>query len=114
MATHRAESTIPALVAAELYSGAPASCRVEEHLAKLEQSWRLVPILTFDLATARRFGELKAGLRRRGKPTGKTDAWIAAMALAHAAGLVTHNTGDRENSPELRLESWLTSDAESR
>jgi predicted nucleic acid-binding protein len=36
------------------------------------------------------------------------------MALAHAARLVTHNTRDRENIPELCLESWLTSDAESR
>jgi len=108
MAAHQSEIALPSLVAAELYYGACASARADENLAKLEQLCNLVPIVSFDLSAARRFGTLKADLRRRGQPTGETDAWIAAIALSHSATLVTHNTSDFQNIPDLRLEDWLS------
>ncbi|MGH7165704.1 MAG: type II toxin-antitoxin system VapC family toxin [Nitrospiraceae bacterium] len=108
MAAHHSEIALPSLVAAELYYGACASARADENLGKLEQLCNLVPIVSFDLSAARRFGTLKADLRRRGKPTGETDTWIAAVALAQSATLVTHNARDFEHIPGLRLGDWLS------
>ncbi|MEW6683474.1 MAG: type II toxin-antitoxin system VapC family toxin [Nitrospirota bacterium] len=104
---HLGDIAVPALVAAELYYGASASARAVENLDKLERLFRSLPIVTFDLDAARTFGALKAALRQRGRPTGETDAWIAAIALAHDATLVTHNTKDFAQIPGLRLADWL-------
>ncbi len=64
-------------------------------------------MIPFEANCAREYGSLKAGLRRIGRPTGSVDALIAAMALAHSAVLVTHNTAHYESIPGLRLEDWL-------
>lgn len=109
MVAHHSELAVPSLVAAELYYGACASRRSAENLAKLDQLWEILPIVTFDLQAARRFGMLKDDLRKRGRPTGETDAWIAAIALAHAATLVTHNTKDFQEITGLMLEDWISS-----
>ena len=101
------EVAIPSLVAAELYYGARASIRVDENVGKLDQLCHTLPLVSFDLSAARRFGILKAELRKRGRPTGEIDAWIAAIALAHEATLVTHNTRDFQNISGLRVEDWL-------
>lgn len=106
LADHLGDVAVPALVAAELYYGASASARAPENVEKLERLFRNLPIINFDLDAAREFGTLKAALRQRGRPTGETDAWIAAIALAHAATLVTHNTKDFAQIPGLRLTDW--------
>lgn len=107
IADRLSEIAIPSLVAAELYYGACASARAEENLAKLDLFCQAVSITNFDLAAARRFGVLKADLRKRGRLTGETDAWVAAIALANNATLATHNTRDFEHISGLRLEDWL-------
>lgn len=107
LAQHLGEVAIPSLVAAELYYGASASARAPENLEKLERLFRSIPIVNFDLDAARAFGTLKSALRQLGRPTGETDAWIAAIALTHNATLVTHNTKDFARIPGLRLTDWL-------
>jgi len=106
-ADHLPGIAIPSLVAAELYFGACASTRAEENLAKLDRFLQIIPTVHFDLSAARTCGTLKADLRKRGRPTGEVDAWITAMALTHAATLVTHNTKDFQHIAGLRLEDWL-------
>ena len=108
IADHLAEIAIPSLVAAELYYGAYASSRSQENLAKLDRFLQTVSVVNFDLSASRRFGMLKANLRKKGRPTSETDAWIAAIALTHNATLVTHNTRDFEHIHGLILEDWLT------
>lgn len=108
IADHLAEIAVPSLVAAELYYGAYASSRSQENLAKLDRFLQTVSVVNFDLSASRRFGMLKADLRKKGRPTSETDAWIAAIALTHNATLITHNTRDFEHISGLRLEDWLT------
>lgn len=48
-------------------------------------------VLSFDIAAARRYGELRAELERLGTPIGDADVRIAAIALSHNLKVVTGN-----------------------
>ena len=98
---------IPALVVAELDYGAKASARPAENLARLNTFLASIDIVPFDDAAARQYGTLRAHLKTIGRPTGEIDALIGAVALAHGAVLVTHNTRDFENIEGLTVEDWL-------
>jgi tRNA(fMet)-specific endonuclease VapC len=107
ISSHIDEIAVPALVVAELDYGAKASTRPSENLARLSTFLQCVEVVGFDGAAARQYGTLRAHLRTIGKPTGEIDALIAAVALAHGAVLVTHNTRDFENIEDLTVEDWL-------
>ncbi len=64
-------------------------------------------VLPFDSAAARRYGELRAALERRGTPIGDADTRIAAIALATDSTVVTANTRHFERVPGLSVENWL-------
>jgi tRNA(fMet)-specific endonuclease VapC len=98
---------VPALVVAELDYGAKASARPAENLARLSTFLQALEIVPFDEAAARQYGTLRAHLKTIGKPTGEIDALIGAVALAHGAVLVTHNTPNFENIEGLTVEDWL-------
>jgi tRNA(fMet)-specific endonuclease VapC len=66
-----------------------------------------LPILSFDAAAARRYGELRAELERRGTPIGDADMRIAAIALLHDLKVVTGNERHFRRVPELATENWL-------
>ena len=61
--------------------------------------------MPLDVAAARTFGRVAAGLRRAGrKPQARAfDALIAAIAIANELPLYTCNEGDFAGIPELRL-----------
>ena len=67
-----------------------------------------VTILDFDLACAEKFGEINGDLLSKGITVPALDLLIASVALVHNLTLVTHNTADFQNIPNLRLEDWLT------
>jgi predicted nucleic acid-binding protein len=50
-------------------------------------------ILPMDEATAGRYAQITAKLRRENQLIGTNDLWIAAAAMANAMELVTNNTG---------------------
>lgn len=64
-----------------------------------------VSVQPWDSNVARRYGELRAALERRGRPIGDLDMMIGAHALALGAVLVTN---DRAFSriEGLRVENW--------
>lgn len=64
-------------------------------------------VVEFDLACARRFGDLMASMNRQGTPMSFADGLIAAFAIEHNLTLVTHNTADFIHVPGLRLVDWL-------
>jgi len=98
------------LVVAELDYGAKASQKAKENIEKLHRFVDIVQVVPFDLESAKIFGTIKSKLRKLGKPTGETDALIAATAMAYKALLVTGNKKhfEFENIEGLKIESWPT------
>ena len=92
-------------VVGELYFGSEKSREPVANRAKVERLIELCPLAPQDLATARRYGTLKAVLQQEGRPIPENDLWIAACSLQHGLILVTR---DRhfERVRDLQLESW--------
>ncbi len=66
-----------------------------------------LPMLPFDADAARRYGDIRAELERRGTPIGDADIRIASIALARGLIVVTGNTKHFERVPDLVVENWL-------
>ena len=66
-----------------------------------------LPTLPFDAAAARRYGEIRAELERRGTPLGDADLRIGAIALARGFTVVTGNVRHFQRIPDLLVENWL-------
>ncbi len=62
--------------------------------------------LPFDDNCAEHYGQIHADLLNQGKPIGSNDTLIAAIARAHDATLITHNTAEFGRVAGLRLEDW--------
>ena len=105
-ASRPGEVTLCSVVKAELFYGAMKSARISENLARIEAFAGRFLSLPFDDAAAAIYGDIRAGLERQGRTIGPNDLLIAAIALAHSATLVTHNTGEFSRIEGLRLEDW--------
>ncbi len=66
-----------------------------------------VALLDYDRECADEFGRVRIDLRRQGIEVPTVDLMIASVALVYDLTLVTHNTLDFQNIPDLRLEDWL-------
>ena len=66
-----------------------------------------LPALPFDAAAARRYGEVRAELERRGTPIGDACLRIGATALARDLTVVTGNVRHFRRIPGLPVENWL-------
>lgn len=92
-----------AVVAAELYRGALRSGRARFHLENIEKRVLTgVTVLPFDVAVARVYGEIEAGLKD-GHSLADADLQIAATAIRHGLELVTGNVRLFETVPGLVL-----------
>ena len=68
------------------------------------------PIKNYTEKAALIHAELRAALKKKGKPTQKTDSLIASIALANHMVLVTRNTKHFEAIQEvsdLQMENWF-------
>lgn len=104
----REEQFTSAVVIGELYQGAFRSAAVERHLENLEK--RILPfvtVLSYDVATARVFGQVRAQLESAGRPLADADLQIAATALFHDLELVTGNVKHFGRLPGLRVSPVL-------
>ena len=71
---------------------------------------RLLPnlqVLPFDAAAARRYGEIRASLARKGVPVSETALRVAAVALVRNLTLVSGNPQHFKRVPGLSVENWL-------
>lgn len=97
---------ISSVVAAELAFGVAKSGSSRNKQA-LEMFLAPLTILPFDDAAAWAYGELRAGLERRGTPIGSLDTMIAAHALSLHAMLVTNNSREFSQVPGLEISNWV-------
>jgi predicted nucleic acid-binding protein len=104
----RSEQFTSAVVVGELYKGAFRSPDRERHLHNIDT--RVLPavtVLPYDLAVARVFGEIQAGLAREGRGLADADLQIAATAIHHGLQVVTGNVRHFRRIPGIRLEPIL-------
>ena len=94
------------IVAAELRYGAAkaGSARLEAQLAAVLGA---IEVLAFEPPADIAYGALRAALEQQGRPIGANDMLIAAQALALGHTLVTDNTREFAQIPQLTVRNWL-------
>mgnify|MGYP000597036522 CR=1 FL=1 len=103
-----ADITLCSVVRAELLYGARRSHRAEANLQRLRAFFAPLQSLPFDDDCAEHYGQIHADLMAQGKPIGANDTLIAAIARAHDATLITHNTREFSRVAGLRVTDWQT------
>jgi tRNA(fMet)-specific endonuclease VapC len=98
---------ICSITVAELYFGAYNSQRVAENLTRAENFIQNLPVVPLTDSALRKYGELKAELRRIGQTIAEFDLLIASVALVENYTLVTNNTRHYERINGLKLENWI-------
>lgn len=101
-----ADIALCSVVKADLLYGARRSQRVEANLQLLKAFFAPLQSLPFDDECAEHYGQIHAELLTQGKPIGPNDTLIAAIARAHDATLITHNTVEFSRVPGLRMQDW--------
>jgi tRNA(fMet)-specific endonuclease VapC len=99
------ELYLPSIALGELLYGAERSTRRAENTAEVEEFAASVAILSCDAETAWHYGEIKASLRRRGRPLPDNDVWIASVARQHELTVVARDAHFHE-VPGLALLTW--------
>ena len=89
----------------ELYYGARRSGRVKANMERVDEFAAESMVLSCDVETAKRYGEIKAQLRKRGRPIPENDIWVAALALQHDLTLVSRDEHFGQVQ-SLRAEAW--------
>jgi tRNA(fMet)-specific endonuclease VapC len=106
LATDPATVVLCSVVRAELAFGARNSNRVADNLDRVERFCSAFDSLPFSDAAADSYGEIRAHLRREGRPIGANDLMIAAIAIAEELTLVTRNVAEFRRVPRLQMEAW--------
>jgi tRNA(fMet)-specific endonuclease VapC len=91
----------------EIHYGIANSARRKENTERLAIFLQApIEILSFGPQDAEEAGELRAELKRLGRPIGPYDVLIAAQARRRSAKLVTANTDEFSRVPGLIIENW--------
>lgn len=98
---------VSAITVAELRFGIAKSKQPKRSAQNVELLLAKVRTLPFDDAAARKYGELRESLERKGVPIGPLDTLIASHALASSCTLATNNTREFRRAPGLHVEDWL-------
>lgn len=96
---------VPSTVLGELYYGARKSAHPAVNLARIDEFARSVAVLSCDAFTAQYYGQIKDGLRLKGRPIPENDIWIASAAQQFGLPLATRDDHFKEVDG-LILEAW--------
>ena len=100
------EAALSVIAFGELCTGAAKSSHPQGAWKNLAALITVAGIMPLPAEAARRYGELRAALERKGTPVGANDLWVAAHALAEGLTLVTHNERKFHRVPKLKVENW--------
>ncbi len=91
---------------AELRYGVSKSQHVEKNRQALDEFILPLELADFDEQAAAAYGTVRAGLEKAGRPIGSMDMLIGSHALALGATLVTNNTREFRQIPDLKVVDW--------
>ena len=93
---------------AEVYYGLMRASN-KTKLLKLFESVLLprTTILPFAFSAAKKYGEIRSFLEKRGTPLAHADLQIASIALSMNMTLITGNLKHFKRVPQLSVENWL-------
>ena len=101
---HRIGIGLPVL--AELWFGVENSSSRDKNAEKLRRVLSELIIWPVTESAAELYGKIAADLRKRGRPIGKMDMLIAAIALSLGKTTVVSGDSDLAAVPRLSVESW--------
>lgn len=104
---HFGQLAVSSVTLAELYAGAYRHSSSQRLLGLISSLLQEVQVLDFNSDCAQRFGQVRGRLLQSGISVPTTDLMIATAALEYDLTLVTHNTADFAQIPDLRLDDWL-------
>jgi tRNA(fMet)-specific endonuclease VapC len=104
------ELSISVITLSELLYGAENSARRPENLRAIEQFAGRLDILPFTADAAAHYGQIRAALRRAGRPAGVHDMLIGAHARSDGLILVTNNMREFARMPGLQIENWVAAE----
>ena len=103
---YKGDAVISIITFAELRAGIElGGLNRDKENQLLNQLIQYLPVLPFDKNEAYFYGRLRAVAKDRKRNS--MDRLIAAHALSCGATLVTHNTSDFEDYPNLKIEDWM-------
>lgn len=98
---------VSSVAAFELWYGVAKSARPEANAKALEAFFAgPVQLLALEGEDAKRAGEIRAELEKKGKPIGAYDVLMAGQALRHKMALVTANVKEFGRVKGLDWEDW--------
>ena len=102
-----AQTGIPVIVAAELWTGVQKNLRTHPNqAARLEALLGMFWLADFTLDAALHYADIRATLEAAGKTIGPLDMLIAAQARSLDATLVTANAGEFKRVKGLKVQAW--------
>lgn len=96
---------VPSIVLGELYYGARKSLRTQENISRVDEFAAISAVLVPNIATAKKYGEIKNALRNKGRPIPENDIWIAAITKQYGLTLVTRDEHCKEVEG-IAIEAW--------
>jgi tRNA(fMet)-specific endonuclease VapC len=98
---------ISSITLSELIYGAEKSANVDKNLEAVEDFVSHLDVFSYDAKASQQYGQIKAGLEKRGELIGENDIHIAAHAISQGLILVSNNLKEFKRVPNLALENWV-------
>lgn len=108
LAQSRNDMALSVITEAELRTGAAKSTSAGRTLRLVENFLRPLSIVEFTSNDAVSYAQVRAKLKRAGRPIGALDTLIAAQAVARKLVLVSSNEREFRRVVGLRMENWAT------
>ncbi len=104
---HASRLCISSITLAERMHGVEKSARPNHHRGQVEDFVSRMAVLEYGSRAAPHYGDILAGLKRRGMMIGINDLYIAGHARSEGMTLVTHHLKEFRRVEGPLLENWV-------
>ena len=99
------EIYIPIIAIGELFYGALYSTRIEKNISDIKRITSHYNVLLIDEEITLVYGNIKAALRKKGKPIPENDIWIASIDQHHKLAIATRDKHFKEIDT-IKVKTW--------